>query len=60
MRIDKIMAEIRGKRQALMEQTFKNPPSDWTTFQNIHGFWTGLGQCLSVIEEAIKDTDDEI
>ena len=58
MRIDKILAEMRSKRDAVAINAFTKPPQDFATFQKQLGWYLGMSECIRFIEEVI-DKDDE-
>ena len=59
MRVDDLVLALQKRRNAKSSEVFVNPPQDYDDFSKRMGIWLGLGEALSVIEEARKNDEDE-
>lgn len=59
MRIDALIIDLQNRRKAKQEEIFATPPQDYEEFVKRMGVWIGLGEALSIIEDARKKDEDE-
>jgi len=59
MRIDDFIIELQKRRDSKCKQVFEVPPNDHEEFKKLLGIWIGLGEALSMIEDARKKEQDE-
>ncbi len=59
MRIDDLMIALTKRRQDKEKQIFSTPPQNHEEFVKQLGVWMGLGEALSIIEDARKKDEDD-
>lgn len=59
MRIDDLIITLQKRRGEKEKQVFSTPPQDYEEFVKQLGVWVGLGEALSIIEDARKKNEDE-
>ncbi len=59
MRIDDLVVALQKRRMEKQAQVFQTPPQNHEEFVKQLGIWMGLGEALSVIEDARKKDEDE-
>lgn len=58
MRIDELVISLEKRRIDRQAKVFATPPQNHEEFVKQLGIWMGLGEALSVIEDARKKDDD--
>lgn len=59
MRIDDLVIALQKRRVEKQAEVFSMPPQDHEDFVKQLGIWIGLGEALSIIEDARKKEEDE-
>lgn len=59
MRIDELIIALQKRRVDLEKQAYSTPPQNQEEFSKRLGVWMGLGEALSVIEDARKKEQDD-
>ncbi len=59
MRVDTLIIALQKRREEKQAQVFQTPPQNHEDFVKQLGVWMGLGEALSVIEDARKKDEDE-
>lgn len=59
MRVGNLILLLHERRVAKEKEIFANPPQDYDDFSKRMGIWMGLGEALSIIEDARKSDDDD-
>lgn len=59
MRIDELIIAIQKRRESKQSEVFATPPQSYEEFVKRQGVWIGLGEALSIIEDARKRDEDD-
>lgn len=59
MRIDDLVIALQRRRVEKQERIFATPPQNYEEYVKQLGVWIGLGEALSIIEDARKKEEDE-
>lgn len=59
MRIDDLIIAIQRRRESKQSEVFASAPQNYEEFVKRQGIWIGLGEALSIIDDARKKDEDE-
>jgi hypothetical protein len=59
MNLADVAISFRRRMDEMQADIFKNPPQNYEDFIKRLGIWKGLGDGLSIIQDARKDNDDD-
>lgn len=59
MRVDELIIALQKRRADLERQAYSAPPQNQEEFAKRLGVWMGLGEALSVIEDARKKEQND-
>lgn len=58
MNLADVAQAMRQRMENMQADIFKNPPASYEDFIKRLGIWKGLGDGLSIVQDARKDNDD--
>ncbi len=59
MRADALAYALHKRREELQAEVFAAPPLNYEDFAKRLGVWMGLGEALSIIEDARKSEEND-
>ena len=59
MRVEDIAVALKKRQQRLQELVFSKPPQNYEEFVRQQGIWQGLGDALSIIQDAVRKANED-